>query len=70
MYITHRLAEVRELADRVTVLRDGKLRGTPRVDDISDDELLALIVGRSSRPTFPPKQASQDAARPLLPGRG
>ena len=28
IYITHRLAEVRELADRVTVLRDGRVRGT------------------------------------------
>ena len=41
VYITHRLAEVRELADRVTVLRDGKVRGTADVDDITDDELLA-----------------------------
>ena len=32
VYITHRLAEVREIADRVTVLRDGKLRGTSAVE--------------------------------------
>lgn len=55
VYITHRLAEVRELADRVTVLRDGKLRGTSEVDSITDDELLALIVGRQLESTFPPK---------------
>ena len=55
VYITHRLAEVRELADRVTVLRDGKLRGTAQVDSITDDELLALIVGRQLDSTFPPK---------------
>jgi ribose transport system ATP-binding protein len=57
VYITHRLAEVRELADRVTVLRDGKLRGTAAVGDISDDELLALIVGRQLDSTFPPKHS-------------
>lgn len=57
VYITHRLAEVRELADRVTVLRDGKLRGTADVATISDDELLALIVGRQLESTFPPKLA-------------
>lgn len=55
IYITHRLAEVRELADRVTVLRDGKLRGTSDVESITDDELLALIVGRQLDSTFPPK---------------
>ena len=36
VYITHRLAEVRELADRVTVLRDGKVRGTADVAAITD----------------------------------
>ncbi len=57
VYITHRLAEVRELADRVTVLRDGRLRATAVVDEISDPELLALIVGRQLDSTFPPKHA-------------
>lgn len=55
VYITHRLAEVRELAQRVTVLRDGKLRGESAVADITDEELLALIVGRQLESTFPPK---------------
>jgi ribose transport system ATP-binding protein len=63
VYITHRLAEVRELADRVTVLRDGKLRGTSQVESITDDELLALIVGRQLDSTFPPKHnVSADSA--------
>jgi ribose transport system ATP-binding protein len=62
-YITHRLAEVRELAQRVTVLRDGRLRGEARVSGITDDELLALIVGRKLDSTFPPKHvASPDDA--------
>jgi len=55
VYITHRLAEVRELADRVTVLRDGRVRGSSLVPDISDDQLLAMIVGRELASTFPPK---------------
>jgi ribose transport system ATP-binding protein len=55
VYITHRLAEVRELATRVTVLRDGRVRGTATVADTSDDELLALIVGRRLESTFPDK---------------
>ena len=64
VYITHRLGEVREIADRVTVLRDGKLRGTSAVADISDAELLAMIIGRTLEATFPPKHvpAADEAA--------
>ena len=42
IYITHRLAELRQIAQRVTVLRDGRLRGSALVKDISDADLLAL----------------------------
>jgi ribose transport system ATP-binding protein len=58
VYITHRMAEVRELADRVTVLRDGRLRGTSRVSEITDHELLTMIVGRELESTFPPKHVA------------
>jgi ribose transport system ATP-binding protein len=66
VYITHRLAEVRELAQRVTVLRDGKLRGSADVDAISDEQLLALIVGRELTSTFPPKHVTESGEDPLL----
>ena len=66
VYITHRLAEVREIADRVTVLRDGKLRGTSAVADVSDAELLSLIVGRTLEATFPPKHQAPPGEPPLL----
>jgi ribose transport system ATP-binding protein len=55
VYITHRLAEIRLIAQRVTVLRDGKYRGTSNVEDVTDDELLSWIVGRQLDSTFPPK---------------
>ena len=45
IYITHRLAELRQIAQRVTVLRDGG-RGVGLVDEIGDSELLGMIVGR------------------------
>jgi ribose transport system ATP-binding protein len=60
VYITHRMAEVRELADRVTVLRDGRVRGSARVSEISDDELLSLILGRQLDSTFPPKHVANE----------
>jgi ribose transport system ATP-binding protein len=47
LYVTHRLDEVFELADRVSVLRDGELQGTETVDDsLTRDRLVELIVGR------------------------
>jgi ribose transport system ATP-binding protein len=57
VYITHRLAEVRELCQQVTVLRDGAVRGTFRVAEITDAELLELIVGRAVTTEFPAKPA-------------
>ena len=46
IYITHRLAELRQIAHRVTVLRDGRVRGGGLVDEISDADLL----GHDRRP--------------------
>src|SRR6476661_10533405 len=66
VYITHRLGEVREIADRVTVLRDGTLRGTSAVKQISDADLLAMIVGRTLGATFPPKHTAGIDTAPLL----
>ena len=61
IYITHRLAEVRQIAQRVTVLRDGRVRGVSRVDEITDADLLGLIVGRTLGSAFPKK--SQDNSK-------
>jgi ribose transport system ATP-binding protein len=66
VYITHRLAEVRLVADRVTVLRDGEVRGVSSVDAITDDELLRLIIGRRLDSAFPPKSDADPAAGPIL----
>ena len=46
VYISHRLAEVRRIADRVTVLRDGKNAGELRAAEITHDALVRLMVGR------------------------
>lgn len=57
VYITHRLGEIRQIAQRVTVLRDGKVRGGSLVREIGDAELVGLIVGRTLEAAFPPKAA-------------
>ncbi len=66
IYITHRMAEVRAIAARVTVLRDGKFRGTSLVSEISDLDLLTLIVGREMESTFPLKHNKSSADQEFL----
>jgi len=46
VYVTHRLAEVFEIADRVTVLRDGQVTGMRSIESTDADELIHLEVGR------------------------
>lgn len=46
IYISHRIEEVFRLADRVTVLRDGKLVGTFNAADVTREQLIQLMVGR------------------------
>jgi ABC-type sugar transport system ATPase subunit len=47
VYISHRLEEVFQIADRVTVLRDGKYIDTRTIQDITPTEVVQLMVGRS-----------------------
>ena len=46
IYISHHLSEVFQLADRVSVLRDGRLVDTCRVEDVTEDDLVRKMVGR------------------------
>lgn len=60
IYITHRIPEVRELAHTVTILRDGEVRGSYDPAPLSDDEIIALIAGRSIEAVFPGKAQPED----------
>lgn len=46
IYISHRLAEIFEIADRVSVLKDGKFQGTHNVENIVVEDVIKLMVGR------------------------
>jgi len=46
VYISHKMSELEEICDRVTVLRDGEYVGTKVVKETSKDELIAMMVGR------------------------
>jgi ribose transport system ATP-binding protein len=71
IYISHRLPEVRRIADRVTVMRDGELRGSAPIDQMSDEEMLRLIVGRKLSLAFPEKAGTAPAgSAPALSVKG
>jgi rhamnose transport system ATP-binding protein len=58
VYISHKLVEVFELADRVTVLRDGQYIGTKNVADTNERELISMMVGRTIENLFPKQEAN------------
>lgn len=47
VYVSHKIAEVQRIADRITVLRDGILIATRRAKEVNSKELIAMMVGRS-----------------------
>ncbi len=53
IYISHRLEEIFEVADRVTVLRDGSSVGSERVENVDPGRLIAMMVGREMNNLFP-----------------
>lgn len=57
IFISHRLEELFEIADRVTVLRDGQYVGTRAIDEISEDDVIQMMVGRSLDALFPKEDA-------------
>ena len=53
IYISHRLEEIFEIADEVTVMRDGKYIGTWEINNVKIDELISYMVGRDMKERFP-----------------
>ena len=79
IYVSHRLDEVFAIADRITVLRDGRAVGTAPVSDISRERVIERMVGRAVKDFYPrpPKRAGEEVlavrdwtmADPADPGR-
>jgi ribose transport system ATP-binding protein len=53
VYISHRMDELEKICERITVIRDGQYIGTKRIEDLTMDELVNMIVGRPLEEKFP-----------------
>jgi len=56
LYVSHKLEEIRALADRITVLRDGRHVSTDFASDLDEDEIIRRMVGRELGGQFPHNQ--------------
>jgi rhamnose transport system ATP-binding protein len=70
VYISHRLEELQELADRVTVLRDGRSVATQDMKDVDRAALIRLMVGREITQVFPKREVARGDVLLELRGLG
>lgn len=66
LFISHRLDEILDHCDVVTVLKDGRYMGTEQVADIDQEVLVARMVGRSIQDLYPAKREVQRSGVPVL----
>jgi len=60
LFISHKLKEIREICDRVMVLRDGRQISIDAADEIDEHEMAHRMVGRQLTQIFPPKTTGQE----------
>lgn len=63
IFISHRLEELFAVADRVTVLRDGKYVDTRQISEVTSSELIQMMVGRQVDDLFPKQEAPAGESR-------
>src|SRR5437867_5310888 len=66
VYVSHRLPEVLGIADRVTVLRDGVCQGTFEAAAMTEESLVALMIGRPLQLAFPNRDGAAASTEVLL----
>ena len=57
IYVSHRMEEIFQICDRITVLRDGEYIGTENIKDTSFDEVVRMMVGRELGERFPTRSS-------------
>jgi len=70
IFISHRLEEVFKIADSVTVLKDGKIVDTKKVYNVTQDQLIEMMVGREFVSIFPSKAKDIKTEKPIFSIRG
>jgi len=70
VYISHHLDEIFQIADRVTVLKDGRKVAERRTADVTREDLVSLMVGRDLGNRFPPKRTGHEAGETVLDVKG
>jgi len=58
IYITHKMDEIFDLCDEITVMRDGKYIATKAVEDVTHESLVAMMVGRTITNAYPKEQVA------------
>jgi ribose transport system ATP-binding protein len=66
VFISHRMAEVKEIADTLTIFRDGQDVGSFPMGSVSEDEMVQLMIGRKLEQVFPPKPVRSAEPNPGL----
>jgi len=66
IYISHRMAEIFSLCDRVTVFRDGRYVCTDKIDDVTADDVVRRMVGREITQLYPEKLGAEVASRETI----
>lgn len=66
IFISHRLEELFELGHRITVFKDGCYIGTRNMDEINEDDLIRMMVGRSLNHVFPPPVCQTDHSQVIF----
>lgn len=66
IYISHKLEEIFEVADEISVMRDGQYIGNWKISDITIDELIHQMVGRNMEERFPPAEENTVKEEVLL----
>ncbi|SCM76999.1 fused D-xylose transporter subunits of ABC superfamily: ATP-binding components [uncultured Pleomorphomonas sp.] len=72
IYISHRMEEIMRLSDDITVIRDGEYIATRQRENVTIDELIAMMVGRKMDEIYPPRlgAAPAESEAPILSVEG